>query len=654
MSSSSALVPIKLQTPQGPLELRLYDHHHQLVKRSFGSVELNGAPGLYRLEIDAGSTTEEHYLTVGPSGLRNLGLTVAMPSAAPVAGTSTVHEYHAFPAQDLSNKPSGSFGQGGRLMIFVRSMEGDQRSPVNVQPLSLVDARQNVLVGSGGSAFVEQPSDGWAGFSADVDPGGYAVRLRRRQRSHQSLSDEETIDQSVWVEQGWTTLVFIPYRQLVGWPEPEFASIHMARISEGFRPYEQDSQGASLALEVALSGLRQGRAVVPQQLVDLMLQRKFINPMLGIVGALVLLQSEVTNWRLFNTVRANLQKLVPHHPDLDALHVMAKRKRDDDSESRIPAAAWPPMLYACYRGIIDSDNQERRRIVAADSVADLAASRLLAQGPWTQWRAFDAVESVQRHLELNLQLSQILQGVWAVTQKPVTGRSLDTSLRTAWENAISKAEAPAPSSVKRRPSASGATAPAAGFEPAARTVGSAGEATPEELRVASYLQTFAAQAAQFDLPVEESAFEVRNLSGRVGLPRATVQRALKGLASKGLVPGLSHGQDAQGAQLLLASDAPAAAEAAKKPTEPAKAKPEQFNLLRDFVEGPRGEYFVTWPHEDPQATFIHVGTNHRFEGQESDAEMLVSLGFLHRPGGKNYSVTPKGMDHYNRVLAKRE
>jgi hypothetical protein len=81
-------------------------------------------------------------------------------------------------------------------------------------------------------------------------------------------------------------------------------------------------------------------------------------------------------------------------------------------------------------------------------------------------------------------------------------------------------------------------------------------------------------------------------------------------------------------------------------------EPGQFDLLRNFVEGPRGEYFATWPHQDPQATFIHVGTNHRFEGAWSDADTLVTLGFLSKPRGKNYAVTPKGVDHYNRVLGK--
>jgi hypothetical protein len=44
-------------------------------------------------------------------------------------------------------------------------------------------------------------------------------------------------------------------------------------------------------------------------------------------------------------------------------------------------------------------------------------------------------------------------------------------------------------------------------------------------------------------------------------------------------------------------------------------EPEQFDLLREFVEAPRGAYFTTWAHEEAQATFIRAGTGERFEGE---------------------------------------
>jgi len=85
-------------------------------------------------------------------------------------------------------------------------------------------------------------------------------------------------------------------------------------------------------------------------------------------------------------------------------------------------------------------------------------------------------------------------------------------------------------------------------------------------------------------------------------------------------------------------------------------EPEQFDLLRRFVEAPRGAYFTTWPHEDAQATFIRLGTNERFQGELSDADILASLGlgFLYKTDDGHYSVTPKRIDYYNRVLGKRE
>ncbi len=523
MSSSSSRVQVALATPQGPLEMRLYDHRHRLVTRGFERIERRLRPGLYRLQIDAGPTVDERILTIGPKGLVDTELRVEMPSAAPVEGTSTTHEYHAYPAQELSRRPKRSFGHGGRLVIFVRSMEGEQRSPVDVDSLELVDSRQSLLA-TGAADFEQQPADGWAGFSADVEPGGYALRLRRPRRSRDGM--EETVDQSIWVEEDWTTLVFVPYRQRVGRPQPEYASVHMTHLGQGFDPYEPSMQGANLALEIALSGLRQGRAVVPRNLKQLMLRGKFGNPMLGIVGALVLLHGE-TNWRLFHTVRRNLQRLVPNHPDVHALHVMAKHKRGDDSGSRIPETAWPPMLYACYQGLIERDAGEESRIVPEGSIADLAASRLVAQGPWTQWRAFET----DLGTDFERQLEQLMKQVKAAAEDESQSAVID-QLQSSWHRAVSRLDEP-DTQRKSRPRPAGGPRLSMGFAPPEGDSAPPDRAAPEEVRLASYIENLTAQATEFDLPIAETSFDPRQLSDKVGLPRATVERAMKGLARRG-------------------------------------------------------------------------------------------------------------------------
>ena len=535
MFSSSARARVELATPQGPFELKLFDHTHALVASGFGQIERSLRPGLYQLEVNAGPKTEKRFITVGPSGWVDTEITIDMPSAAPIGGTSTIHEFHGYPASQLSREPQHSFGYGGRLVVFVRNMGENPHGPVNVDSLSVFDARGAELatgLETGPVAFQKSPSDGWAGFSADVEPGGYTLRQTRPRRRAGEYS-EKTVDQSIWVEKGWITLVFAPFRDKVDYPEPEFASVHMAGLDLGFDPYDQEMQAANLALEIALSGLRGGRAIVPRSLEELMLRGKFGNPMLGIVGALALLHAEKTNWRLFDTVRRNLKRLVPQHPDIQALHVMGKQKRADERDSRIPAATWPPMLYACYRGLIDRDSDETSRLIPAGSIADHASSRLLAQGPWSRWRALHGPPEEARDERLEKRIQATVDQLRLIAaQEGET--ELVAQLRHSWHEGIARLDV---SSVDRKRST-----PATGTSVTKTAIESMTPSTmpaetgpyAETLQVATYLEGLAEHATKFNLPISETTFDVRQLSDQVGLPRATVRRALRNLVDEGL------------------------------------------------------------------------------------------------------------------------
>ena len=81
-------------------------------------------------------------------------------------------------------------------------------------------------------------------------------------------------------------------------------------------------------------------------------------------------------------------------------------------------------------------------------------------------------------------------------------------------------------------------------------------------------------------------------------------------------------------------------------------EPPQYKLLAEFVQAPRGEFFVTHPHNDAEPTFIHRTTNERFQGSESDAAILVANLLLIKLG-RCFAVTPAGIDHYNMVAADK-
>ena len=134
------------------------------------------------------------------------------------------------------------------------------------------------------------------------------------------------------------------------------------------------------ALELANWGLREGRSVVPRNLVNLLINAKFVNPMLGIVGAHCLLMGPDKDADLTNTVLTNLGRLVPGHPDLVALRWIAAREgivAGPMARAIEPGAGitWPPMLLPSYRALIEMDVLLQDAI-ADDSVAERAAAQL--------------------------------------------------------------------------------------------------------------------------------------------------------------------------------------------------------------------------------------------------------------------------------------
>ncbi len=527
MSSSS--VNLHLRVPLAPLAMRLTDHNRKVVAEGHGEIKRRVAPGLYVLQIFAGPSIEKRFLSVGPEGYEETDIHVEIPSAAPIGGTSTVHEFHGYPTMELSHNPMQQFGHGGRLVIFLRNMGEDPMAPVDATGLELLSPNLEVMANAAAD-FENTPEYGWSGYSADVDPGGYILRMTRPRR-RSSSGETEIFDQSLWVEEGWITLVFIPFHTSRGYAEPENASVHMSRMEVGFDPYAgDDSAAANVALEVALSGLRQGRAIVPKGLQDLMLRGKFGSPMLGLVGALAELQSPKPNWTLLDTIRRNLRRLVPNHPDLLAIHMMQKQARGDTSQSSVPEMSWPPMLFACYRGVIDRDAREDTHIIAAKTMADFAAARLYSTGPWTRWQALLPPEESNRAEIWEQRLQQTLEETHRVAETSELSGEAAEGLRKAWEGALNPHRKPQ----RRRRSASSrgkmmGTGPLIN-EPFEANVS---RATRETTLVANHIQELTEQVAKNQLVASEKTFDVRRLSGQTGLPRTAVQRALESIADRG-------------------------------------------------------------------------------------------------------------------------
>jgi len=356
------------------VEIVVTDGLFREVARGTGHVSLpHIPPGLYKIEARAGGTTESRFVSLKPGDevSEEVARVHDVPTMAPVYGGVTDREPHHAAATRGTIAVRDAAGPSAALVVLIRTLRGGKPHPLSVNQLSLVDRRLDT-VAEFGREWEQRDDEHWALWAGRLEPGGYALR------THGDLN-MPTIDQSLWLSDGWITIVFCstgPSR-----PRVADAAIHMLRIGETWDSV--DDQLVS-TLEVALSGLRQGLPLASDDMMRLLLNMKFFDPMLGIVGAHTLRLRESYDQGLMRTVVDNLGGLVPGHPDAQALRYAV-------GESGPRDLRWPPMLAASYRDLLLPAESADPRVLADGSVAERIAAYLAADSPWLCWRADEEI-----------------------------------------------------------------------------------------------------------------------------------------------------------------------------------------------------------------------------------------------------------------------
>jgi hypothetical protein len=396
--SNSDLATLKVRSAHDAIEVSVLDGSFGIVAQGTGNVEAQLSPGIYELELRLGPALERRLLKLQPGETHeeraqladpNLptdpeAMRLAVPSAAPVDGTSTTREEHMHAAFQASSALRRSRGRAG-VVLMVRTLRGSKVSFTRklVDLVALVDAEQRPL------AVEWRLANDCATAAFPLEPGGYAVRVE----TPSTASDAPTF-QSVWAAKGWQTLVFVAITE--DGLAADRASVHMTRMNDVWQP-QSNRRDIDLAVEAARWSLRQGRPGVPPQLLRLLLTTKFRNPMLGIIGAHALLLDAKPNLRQLDEVISNLSHLVRGHPDVRALAWMLEDAKGQRRGTRPAgdAISWPPMLVASYAAAIRRDADLPGAVADGSSAEDVAA-HLIVTGIWTSWRRPSEQESGTR------------------------------------------------------------------------------------------------------------------------------------------------------------------------------------------------------------------------------------------------------------------
>lgn len=387
-------------------ELVLRDESLSLIGRGVGSLELQVPAGHYVLQARIGARVKEQIVSVKDAGVE-CTLRVEIPSATPTDGTSTVVRSHAQAAERISHEPSDSIGSGsGRLMLMVRDLPNVKGPPIRPEDLTGVTLRDsNGLARVADVAAVvdsvrsksqndSYETEGWLAFSIDLPPDGYVLRWPVLGES--GFGGSEALEQPLFIpppgdtrhrgELRWIVCVFLYRNPADGRLLHESTRIHLAPQPEGFSAENPEAVEVNLALESALTAVERRE---PASVVDLtrdemrlLLAEKFTNPMLGIVGAHALLLRPSVNWSTFDIVLENLSRLVPGHPDVEALRAIGNHRRGDGDTDVVITS--PPMLASAYHSLV-GQAWDQRGLIEPDSLADGIAGRLINCGPWTMW-----------------------------------------------------------------------------------------------------------------------------------------------------------------------------------------------------------------------------------------------------------------------------
>ncbi len=379
---------LELSARSRSVELRIRNAGLQTVARGFGTLRAELPPGIYQMECRAGAHFMQELIALRPGQtVVRSDLDLPFESPVPLIGTSTSHEYHRWAVQQLSQKLLGAGTGDSGLLIFLRDLSAGSPPPPDaalVREWSILDGSFQPVPADAGTGFIADAATRSLGLARRLPAGGYVLRYRRGPRF---------IDQAIWLSAGWTTALFIPIGR--DGPAPEQASVQMARLHDGFPGDMEEVHEIGRAAELALAGLRDGRAVLSADDLTRLLNGKFQNPMLGIIGAHALLLRRASRPDLLAVVLRNLEQLVPGHPDVAALRRAAQKLGWLDRSESGPPVSSPPMLFASFRALLDSDVRDDDAL-ANGSLAEAVSPFLLQLGTWTTWNATRATAAESR------------------------------------------------------------------------------------------------------------------------------------------------------------------------------------------------------------------------------------------------------------------
>lgn len=370
------MTTLRVSGPYEFTDLRVLDPQLREIMTGTGYLVIDLSPGIYRLEARVPGALEQRMIAIPETGMTTINdLHLPFDSPAPIPIATSHHRDHEEFAASESHQVHVALGDDptGRLFILLRGDGGSRPEPPRLR-------LQNGLgetIASCDRHGVFDLAMGVAALSVALPAGTYA------------LANEDPglglRGQPVFVEEGWSTQLFVPWDLASAAPSRALAS--MLPAQRGFdpgTPWEYDH------VEAALDGLAQSRTVLTRYDEMDLLDAKFRNPMLGLIGAYSYLTRNTVDCDRLRRITHNLLSLLPHSPDAQLLYRLAHIESDQPSPSP-PAALWtefgePPMFSFGTDLLLRMAARDAGLVPAASWTASVAVTRTVGS-VWTRWAA---------------------------------------------------------------------------------------------------------------------------------------------------------------------------------------------------------------------------------------------------------------------------
>ncbi|OSJ36548.1 hypothetical protein BSZ19_03725 [Bradyrhizobium japonicum] len=393
MSPSSD--PPKLNTltvdASAPAEISVLDGSANTVARAVGHLSSSLPSDIYKVRVRVGPTLEERIVALDRDQEIRIDAPTDFSSPIPLTNTRRSQDKHQETTRWASENLSQVLGIGASILIIARawSRHGDS-APINpATDLMFIDESSSMKLDIGKLAKFTADGDPIASWSAAVTPGSYRLQLAGG------------ITRAIFVTNNLQTQAFLLQRTTSSYGRSDSATLDIENAAISISPQQSFDPGNSQTwlAEVARYALTQKRKILSEGVLDQVLRAKFDDPMLGLLGAHLLLRDEPDNVVDFETVTQNLFNLLgSDHPDVRAL-CLARRTPLSEVPRRITS---PPMLRASW-DLAVAHSLKESDIFPEDSEANHIATLVLPGSPWLIWKTPTDGEGSSMRLEETLQ-----------------------------------------------------------------------------------------------------------------------------------------------------------------------------------------------------------------------------------------------------------